>query len=390
MKPTVENVLASARFSSQQVNSHRVFAVPQSEIDAQIVRRWHALAERSCDGNPFLLPDFVLTSWKYLAQNDNHVLIIVANSVDGSWLAAGVFKPVQLTLRMPIPHLVASQCRHTFRTGLLWDAERGAGALDSMLKFLADSTNQLAGLKIPSVRMDSRLFRELEAAVQRQKYLWQATCDRQVPCIFPQIVSDDYVLRHWSKNRRKTHRRNLAQLEKHGEVSLSLARSPGDVELALETFLRLESNSWKGEAGTACLSTTADEAFIREMVSRLSIQGNVIISELRVGSRVVASALNLVAGTSFYAFKIGWDRDFAFVGPGILHECELLLQSSDRLSAFTLIDSCSAEDSYLADYWPERIPIGQVVICWSPLSEVALHLSDAARSMKRLLASLWR
>ena len=390
MEPIVEKGLVSARFPSQQVNSHRVFAVPQSEIDEQIIRRWHALAECSCDGNPFLLPDFVLTSWKHLAGHDNHVLIVVENSVDGRWLAAGIFEPLQLTLRTPIPHLVSTQCRHTFRTGLLWDAERGAGALDSMLKYLSNPANQIAGLKIPSVRMDSRLFRELEAAVRRHKYLWQATCDRQVPCIFPQIVSTDYVQRHWSKNRRKTHRRNLAQLEKHGEVSLSLARSPDDVELALETFLKLEANSWKGEAGTACLSTTADESFIRETVSRLSTRGNVIISELRSGNRVVASAINFVAGTSFYAFKIGWDREFASVGPGILHECELLFQASDRLSAFTLIDSCSAEDSYLADYWPERIPIGQVVICWSPLSEVALHLTDAARSMKRLLKSLWR
>ena len=44
MESIVEKGLVSARFPSQQVNSHRVFAVPQSEIDEQIVRRWHALA----------------------------------------------------------------------------------------------------------------------------------------------------------------------------------------------------------------------------------------------------------------------------------------------------------------------------------------------------------
>lgn len=390
MNPSGKYEVASARSSSQQVNSHRAFTVPQSEITDEIVRRWHALAERSCDGNPFLLPDFVLASWKYLSPNDKHVLVIVESTEDGSWLALGIFQTVRRTWRLMIPHLVSSKCRHTFRTGLLWDAEQGAGALDSMLKFLAQSEPQAAGLEIPSIRMDSRLYRELEAAARRQKYLWQATCERQVPCIFPQIVSQDYISRHWSKNRRKSHRRNRTELAKFGEVSLALAKSPGDVELALETFLRLEANSWKGEAGTACLSTPSDELFIREMVSRLSMSGNVIISELRVGNHVVASALNLVAGSSFYAFKIGWDRDFASVGPGILHECELFIQSSERLSEFTLIDSCSAEDSYLADYWPERIPIGQIVICWSPVSEVALHLSDAARSMKRLLTLMWR
>lgn len=150
------------------------------------------------------------------------------------------------------------------------------------------------------------------------------------------------------------------------------------------------ADSWNGDAGTPCHSTPADESFIREMVSELAIRGKVIVSELRIGDRVLASALNLVAGTSFYAFKIGWDCAFASVGPGILHECELLLQFSERLSEFTLIDSCSADDSYLADYWPERIPAGQVVICWSPLSELALNLSDAARSRKRFLISLWR
>lgn len=384
-----EPVLDLGRISGLQLPTHRVLALPEDEIDTVAVRRWRALAERSCEGNAFLLPEFVIPSWKHLSPGEEHVLVVVEHPRDRSWLAAGIFRRGRFTSRIPVPHAVSSHGRHTYRSGLLWDVERGAGALDSLLRFLAQSEQHGTGLELHGLRLDSRLARELEAAARRQKLLWQANCQRQVPAVFPQIVSPEYIEKHWSKNRRKSHRRHRAQLEKHGEVSLHFSRSPREVEVALQTFLRLEAESWKGQAGTACLSNAADEDFVREMVSGLALHGNVIISELRSGSRVMASALNLVAGTAFFAFKIGWDREFTSAGPGILHECELLLQSSERLAEFTILDSCAGEDSYLADYWPERIPVGQVAICWSPVSELALHLSNVARSMKRLICSMW-
>ena len=390
MRPSATLLEEPVRVVSASAPSLRILQLSPLEIDAAAVRRWRQLAERSCDGNAFLLPEFVIASWKHLTPQHDHVVLVVEQTVTGNWLAAGVFRQRQLTTRIPVPHVVSSNSRHTYRTGLLWDAERGPNALDALLCFMAQSERFAMGLEFRGLRLDSRLARELEAAAGRQRLLWQAIWERQVPAVFPQIVSQEYIEQHWSKNRRKTYRRNRAQLEKQGEVSLRLVDSPEEIGAALETFLELESRSWKGEAGTACLSTPADSAFVREMVAGLAAHGNVVVSELRAGDRVVASALNLVCGTSFYAFKIGWERELTAVGPGVLHESELLMQSPDRLSDYTILDSCAAEDSYLADYWPERIPVGHVVICWSPLSELALHLSNVARTVKRMVRSMWQ
>lgn len=389
MRPISEPIVDFGRISGLSLEEHRVLALPETEIDSVALWRWRALAERSSEGNAFLLPEFVLPSWKHLTPEQEHVLVVVEDSRDRSWVAAGVFKNGRVTRRVPVPHAVSAEGRHTYRGGLLWDAERGVGAIDSMLRFLTESELPGMGVEFRNMRMDSRLARELEAAAVRQNLLWQASSERQVPVVFPEIVSKEYIDRKWSKNRRKSQRRNRSQLEKQGEVTLRLVRSPGEIDRALQTFLRLEANSWKGAAGTACLSTQADATFVREMVSGLALHGNAIISELRCGGRVVASALNLTAGKSFFAFKIGWDPEFVSVGPGILHECELMMQSPEVLQEFSLIDSCSGENSYLADYWPERISVGRVVICWSSVSGLALRLTDAARSVKRLVCSIW-
>ena len=208
------------------------------------------------------------------------------------------------------------------------------------------------------------------------------TAQRNVPTVFPEVVSEEYLATHWSSSRRKSLRRNKAKLGSCGPVHLRLHTEPSEVAKALESFLRLEHDSWKGEAGTACISNPRDEMFIREMVLGMADQRRILMSELCAGKRIIASAVNLTAGSALFAFKIGWDKTWAAVSPGVLHESELLLAACDRLRKYTLFDSCSTVNSYLAPIWPERIPVATGILYasrWSLWSQQVMRTSRRLR-----------
>ena len=46
-------------------------------------------------------------------------------------------------------------------------------------------------------------------------------------------------------------RRQRNRLADHGGVHFDVARTPGEVAAAIETFLRLEASGWKAKRGTA-------------------------------------------------------------------------------------------------------------------------------------------
>lgn len=278
---------------------------------------------------------------------------------------------------------------YTFRTGLLLDADHAPKALDLLLSRITGGGWQYQGVEFPGLRYDSILARELMASVRRLGYTWRALGQKMVPALFPEIISDEYLIEHWSASRRKSFRRSRNKLAAVGPVEFRLHRDPVSVTSALDTFLRLESESWKGEEGTAMISNRCDEQFIREVVAGLAPHGNILISELTAGDRVAASALNFTAGTGLFAFKIGWDSELAHTSPGVLHEVELLQASQDRLRSFTLFDSCATETTYIAPIWPERIPVVTGLICSTSMARWCRRLLDAGLNAKRLVLSWW-
>lgn len=364
-----------------------VRVLSQNEIDSAAIIRWRDLAKRSCHHNPFLLPEFVLNAWKHLSPEREHVLVIVECDRDGRWLAAGGFELSQITESLPLPHAVAATSDYTFRTGLLLDADHASKALDLLLTRLTSDGSWHHGIEFPRLRYDSILARELVSSARRLGFSWRALGQRMVPALFPESVSDEYLTRHWSASRRKSFRRSRNKLEAIGPVEFRLHQDQDSVVPALDTFLRLEAASWKGEEGTALLSKPRDELFIREIVNGLAPHGNVLISELTSGGKVAASALNFSAGTGLFAFKIGWDSEFAHTSPGVLHEVELLHASQDRLRGFTIFDSCANESSYIAPIWPERIPVVTGLVAASPIARWYRRILDAGSNAKRLVLS---
>ena len=157
-------------------------------------------------------------------------------------------------------------------------------------------------------------------------------------------------------------RRQRHRLEEHGPVTFDVARKPGEIKPALETFLQLESSGWKGERGTALIQDAGDATFIRRAVPALAETAQCEIVTLRAGATPVASGIVLRHQDRAFFFKLGIDERFAKYSPGV----QLTLDLTRHLCADPTIASAdstaSVDHPMINPIWRGRFAIGDVLI----------------------------
>ena len=104
--------------------------------------------------------------------------------------------------------------------------------------------------------------------------------------------------------------------------------------------------------------------------------------ELMIGERVIASTCNLIAGRTLFAFKLGWDPEFARGNPGHWAEIELANAVREELPEITTIDSCSQPGSYVESVSTGSHPMASSVHVWSRRAQVLCGIRRAVQSLK--------
>lgn len=108
-------------------------------------------------------------------------------------------------------------------------------------------------------------------------------------------------------------------------------------ESALDEALRLESQGWKGRAGTAIGCDAALTERYRALAVAFAASGQLALSFLRAGARRVSAHFALLEQGIYYLFKIGSDPSLARYGLGHLHVHAIahhLIQSGARALDF--------------------------------------------------------
>lgn len=156
-----------------------------------------------------------------------------------------------------------------------------------------------------------------------------------------------------SGSTRKKLRQDWNRLSSLGAVEVVNDRNPAAVEQAFEIFLAMEKASWKGEQGTALLSSSRDAAFVRRLLHDLAARGDASVALLRLDGDAIAAQVLMYCGATAYTWKIAFDAKFAKYSPGTL----LVDRIADELFAgpdIQAINSCAAEDSFMGQLWAGR------------------------------------
>jgi CelD/BcsL family acetyltransferase involved in cellulose biosynthesis len=354
--------------------------------------QWRTLAERVTEPNGYYLPDWELAI-DASVRGRGGTLALLAWSDAAKLIGLLPVISMWRAYKIPLPALVSADPYGTLCTPpldrddpkaaakeLLHQA-RKAGAHALILRDTAlDGTAMAAFTDV--LRHDGIEPRILQSHVR-------AALDARRD-------ADELLHEALGPKKLKELRRQRNRLADHGSVDFDVARTPGEVAAAIETFLKLEASGWKGKRGTALVQDEGDAAFIRRATSALAANRQCEIVTLRAGETPVAAAIVLRHQDRAFYFKLGVDERFSKFSPGV----QLTLELTRHLCAdpaIAMADSTANPDHPMINpIWRKRLSIADVLIPLrrddrvATLVHTALTLHRLAREPARRIVRLIR
>jgi len=146
--------------------------------------------------------------------------------------------------------------------------------------------------------------------------------ERHEHCTTTTVSLDTTFDLYWSsrpKNLRKNMKRYFSRVDDSGHgTTLRVARSPADLQSALNRYGMLESAGWKGKAGTAIHPTNQQGRFYADVLGAFSAFNGARVYELYVGDSLAASRLCVARGGMLVVLKTTYDEALSHFAPGRL------------------------------------------------------------------------
>lgn len=158
-----------------------------------------------------------------------------------------------------------------------------------------------------------------------------------------------------SKNLKAALRKARNRAQRRGEVTVTVATTPDDVDAAFAEYVAIEATGWKADKG-ALVNRPVDHAMLRRyfLDSASTVPGRVVVRTLRLDGRPAAAQLaSLTAGT-LSLFKVAYDDGLADLSPSNLLMADLVRDCCDRpdVDRIDLITNQPWHDRWHADEHP--------------------------------------
>ena len=376
------------RAHAPPANAHNALT-PLAEISAP---QWRALSEHAIEPNGYYLPE-----WE-LAVNASARERVGASALSAWSDAAKLIGlvpviPMWRAYKVPLPVLVSADPYGTLCTPLL-DRDVAEEAAARILQNARQAGAR--ALIFPAVSLDGAAMTAFTEVLRRDGMQPRVLQSHVRACLDASGDADEVLRDALGAKKLKELRRQRNRLAEHGAVSFDVARTPGEIAAAVETFLMLEASGWKGTRGTALGLDAGDATFVRRATSALSATGQCEVVMLRAGETPVAAAIVLRHQDRAFYFKLGVDERFAKLSPGV----QLTLDLTRHLCAdpaIRLVDSTANPGHPMIDpIWRGRLAIGDVLIPLRradpvvPLVLAALGLRKSIREPARRLVHFIR
>lgn len=165
---------------------------------------------------------------------------------------------------------------------------------------------------------------------------------------------------HPNKNRLKDLRRRQRRLAEAGTLTFEIATEGEALEKALDSFLDLEAQGWKGAGGTALKSRPQTLALARALFAAGPGPVSVRADTLNLDGRPLAISLALIAGGTVSLLKTAYDERERAHAPGLVLESEIVRSLHETAFAVRL-DSATLAGSVLESLYRERETVAEII-----------------------------
>ncbi len=147
-------------------------------------------------------------------------------------------------------------------------------------------------------------------------------------------------------------------LEREGTVVFRTVRDGPTLEDDLDAFLKLEAAGWKGEAGTAILSTPSTERLYRDFARAAAQRGWLRLGLLELDGTLIAASYDCAFAGNAYLLKTTFSEAHGHLSPGLVMLARVLDSLiGERVGSY---DFLGDPDTYKTRWTDERRPRAQV------------------------------
>lgn len=343
-------------------------------IDAlrQLEPRWTELAAAAVEPNVFYEPRPVLAAVRHLGEAEGMGVLAVE---DGAGVLLGLlpFRRRSRWRGIPLPVIESWTHRHCYLATPLVHRDHVRPVVGKILDWLR--TVERGSLwRLHLVPNEGPVYQATLQAAPAD-LVWSPGLQVRRPLLCPASEPRRPVRESLGGRRSRDLERRRRRLAEEGSIEVALLGEGEDPEPWLRRFLELEKSGWKGRTGSALASSPGDRDFFLEMARGSMAGSGLVLAELRVGGRTIASQVFLRSGGGLFNFKIAHDERMAVYSPGRLLDLDLLPLLGSRVPA-AWVDSCmDHECRFLGRIWTHRRSVGSWLL--------------ATRRPGRPLAAVW-
>lgn len=386
--------LKAASSSPILPNQHKMFAVTV-EDPAQLEKYaddWDALAESAVEPNVCYERWMLQPALAAFGQNRRLLFVLIfatdATQASARPVLCGLF-PLELSDRyeglgksLPIRTIGLWKHKHAF---LCTPLVRDESVSETIAAFFAWLDEYAHGTTLMdfSYILEGPFHRALAehlSHTQRPHYLAQSATRA---LLRPRDDAQTYLREALSREHRKDFRRKERRLAEGGAIEYVALEATDDPRPWIEEFLRVEHSSWKGQQGSALLSTPEERGFFEAITTAAFARGRLMILALRKEGRAIACKCNFIAGRGAYAFKIAYDPEHAINSPGVLLEIENLRRVHAN-GGLDWMDSCADPSNAMINrLWLDRLPVQSVAVSVAGRGRSALAVMPLLKWLNR-------
>ncbi|HEV3478325.1 MAG TPA: GNAT family N-acetyltransferase [Gaiellaceae bacterium] len=312
---------------AQEAPALRVETISSETELARLEDSWDELVRAMPRPSPFLLHGWVLEWWRHYSDGAE-LAVHVARRGDGLAGALPLCTRGRLGVCMSefvgrswaaLADVLVAPGEEAAVTPLVQHAFSSGGDFASLFG-LPGSSRLVAALPPDALTLVERL----EAPVMDMSAGWKEAYGRKM-----------------SPKAQRDRRRRMRQLAKTGSVDCSVARTPGELALALEEAFHVHSLRWSDRRDPTGFGTEIGKRFHRAALLRLAEDDISRQVTIRIDGRAVAFALYLQFAGRAYGLIMGYDPAYARFGLG----AEAKLQSIEAAAeeGVTLVELLGAD-----------------------------------------------
>jgi CelD/BcsL family acetyltransferase involved in cellulose biosynthesis len=198
---------------------------------------------------------------------------------------------------------------------------RDSEAMGELLAAVANESTQ--GFELKGLPRGDSVTSGLEAAAHH----------RSMPTLTEPIYTCPYIdtrgdYETWRKESNSSWKGRLARyrrkMQRDHNAEFEIVAVPDNLEIWLEEGLRVEASGWKGDAGTAILSSPDTESFYRDIARRFHDRGELRLSRIALDGHAVAFSFCVLWANRLYSLKVGYDESRRKLVPGLVMQLSIV------------------------------------------------------------------